>query len=834
MRETYTFEEAYAATVDYFGGDEIAADVWTNKYALRDDVGRYLERTPTDMHRRLAVEFARIEERYPNPMSEDEVFELLDRFKYIVPQGSPMAAVGNPYKVQSLSNCFVIDGPHDSYGGIMYTDQEQAQIMKRRGGVGFDISRIRPRGLPTKNAAHTTDGIGIFMERFSNTCREVAQGGRRGALMLTVSCHHPQLRTFIDIKRDLKRVTGANISIRMTDEFMDAVKNDKKVQLRWPIDPDVEHNVEVWEDARKLWDDVVSSARDCSEPGLLFWDAVTRRTPADAYASVGYRTVSTNPCGELPLSVGDSCRLIVVNLSGFVSNPFTPAANFDWDKMAYVVSRGQRLMDDLVDLELEAVDAIIEKIDADPEPDHVKRVERDLWCNIRDRAHCGRRTGLGVTAVGDVVAMMGMKYGSDESVEFVERLYKALCLNSYKSSIEMAEERGSFPVYCRELERGHEFLDQVYDALPPGWQKRWDATGRRNIANTTTAPCGSVSICTQTTSGIEPPIFLKYTRKKKVNPDDEGVRVDSVDDMGDSWMHFILAHHGVMDWIRTTRDDDAAQEWLESDGEEGIEDSPYWGATAMDLDPTSRLRLQAAAQRWVCHAISSTVNLPKDVPIESVKELYTLGHRLECKGITIYRDGSRSGVLIKDDKGEVLFEDHHAPKRPDALKCHIHRATIKGEEWTMFVGLMDGRPYEVFGGLSELVEIPKKFGEGRIVKRSFKQGGKYDVYYGDEDDPHKVKDIVKVFDNPNYSAFTRLLSLSLRHGAPIQYIVEQLQRDKEQDLFSFAKVMARVLKRYITDGTRASASCWECGTEGSLYYQEGCVSCASCGASRCG
>lgn len=832
----YKHEDVYKASLEYFNNDDMAADVWTTKYALQDKSGAYLERTPADMHRRLAKEFARIEKKYPNPMSEDEIFELLDGFKWVIPQGSPMSGIGNSHRYQSLSNCFVIDSPYDSYGGIMMTDQEQVQIMKRRGGVGFDISRIRPRGLPTENSAKTTDGIGVFMQRFSNSCREVAQGGRRGALMLTVSCHHPEIRTFVNIKRDLEKVTGANISIRMTDEFMNAVKAGEQVQLRWPIEKRENPEVEAWVDANKLWDEIIESAHASAEPGLLFWDTATRMTPADAYAHEGFGSKSTNPCGEIILSPYDSCRLMVVNLSSFIENAFTNDAYFDWDQYRHVVMKAQRLMDNLIDLELEEVDRILGKIDADDEPDHIKRVERDLWLKIREQAEKGRRTGLGVTAVGDAVAMMNMKYGSDDSIKFVEEMYKGLALGSYMSSIDMAKERGAFPVWSAKHDAGHEFLDRVYAALPDEYKARWLEYGRRNIANTTTAPCGSVSIIAQTTSGIEPTIFLKYLRKKKVNPEDPGVVVNSVDDTGDSWMHFDVVHPGVIRWMRAQgKSEDEIQQYVtDHQTEDGAEDSPYWGATSRDIDWRAKVRMQAAAQKWVCHAISNTTNLPADISVDMVKDIYMMGWELGCKGVTIYREGSRSGVLVKEEDSQVTFIDHDAPKRPDELPCEIHRGRVDGEEWTVFVGLLEGKPYEVFGGLSEHIEIPKSVKTGTILKRAFKQGGKYDLHFGDPEDPIKIKDIVKQFDNPNYSLATRLLSTMLRHGTPVQYVVEQLRKDKDAGIFSFAKVMARTLKKFIEDGAKTSNVCGACGSKGTVEYIGGCEICTACGAEVCG
>ena len=840
----YDHDEVYEKTLDYFSGDDMATAVWMSKYALRNDDGTYAELTPRDMHRRLAREFARIEGRYDSPMSEDEIFDMFDGFKYVVPQGSPMAGIGDHSTYQSISNCFVIDSPYDSYAGIMLTDQEQVQIMKRRGGVGFDISTLRPKGVDTSNAAKTSDGIGVFMERFSNSCREVAQGGRRGALLLSISCMHPDVETFTSIKDEKAKcgncgheyrhkVTGANVSIRMTDEFMEAVDRCDDVTLRWPVDSD-DPVYTCTVSARDLWSLIVKHAHAAAEPGMLFWDTVTRRTPADVYD--GYETVSTNPCGELPLSPYDSCRLMVVNVLSFVVDPYTDRARFDFDAFDDVVMKAQRLMDDMVDLEIEKVEGIIEKIQRDPEPDVVKAVELELWRKILRNAQTGRRTGLGPTAIGDAIAAMGYKYDSDEAIKFVEDVYKALTLASYKSSIEMARDRGHFAIYDRDRERGHEYLDQIYDALPDVYRKMWDEYGRRNIANTTTAPCGSVSILTQTTSGIEPVIFLKYRRRRKVNRDDTTVSVDFIDELGDAWQEYDMIHPGLIKWMRVNgwSDDDIAK-WLNDEVDlMKYDDCPYVGSTAFDIDPMRKLMIQAAAQKWVCHAISNTINMPTETTVEQVAELYMTAWHLGCKGVTIYRDGCRSGVLVKDEVDDVVFVDHHAPKRPESLPCEVHRTSIRGEKWMVFVGLLNDRPYEIFGGLSENIELPKRITSGRLVKRAFKQGGKYDLYFGDDDDPIKIRDIVKQFDNPNYSLATRLLSTMLRHGTPIQYVVEQLQKDREADMFSFAKVIARVLKKYIPDGSQSTTVCKSCDARNTIHYQGGCEICTNCGASSCG
>ena len=820
------FNDVLADSLEYFKGDELAASVFATKYALQDDDGNFLETTPDHMHKRLAKEFARIEKKYENPMSEETIYNLLKGFKYIVPQGSPMSGIGNPYQIQSLSNCFVVDSPQDSYGGILKADQEQVQIMKRRGGVGFDISTIRPKGLRTSNAAKTTDGIGVFMERFSNSCREVAQGGRRGALMLTISIHHPDIETFINIKRDLTKVTGANISIRLTDEFMNAVENNEDYELRFPVDVSNDDVIVSQKtSASNIWDQIIESAHGAAEPGLLFWDNVLNYTPAQIYKDKGFHTISTNPCSEITLSAYDSCRLLLLNLTSFVKNRFEKTATFDYQHFGECVQKAQRLMDDLVDLEIECVDNIVKKIAQDPESKDTKRVELELWQKIRKAALDGRRTGLGITGLGDTLAMLGLKYGSPNSVCATEDIYRTLAVSAYKSSCFLAKERGSFPVYSYEAEVGHPFIERIFKS-DPEVRELHQRYGRRNIALTTTTPCGSISTLTQTTSGIEPAFMLKYTRRKKINLSDPEAQVDFVDDMGDKWQEFDVYHHGFESWMKTT-------------GGSEISDSPYENSTANEIDWETAIDVQAAAQKWVCHAISKTINLPASVSIDEVKKVYWKGWKSGLKGVTVYRDGCRTGVLVASPTEETrdsAFKAHSAPKRDDSLKCTIHHATIKGEAWTILVGLFDGKPYEVMGGLQKYIEIPKKYKHGKIIKHSYKtKNARYDLSIGKNGDEILIKDIVSVFDNPNHAGFTRTISLALRHGAPIHYIVEQLQKDTEMDMFSFSKVIARVLKNYIKDGTSpGQSSCENCKAEGSLVYQEGCVMCTSCGHGKCG
>lgn len=826
MTKAVGYDQALSDSIEYFNGDELAAQVFLGKYALTDTDGNIVESNPDEMHKRLAHEFARIESKYDNPLNEEQIYSYLKDFKYIVPQGSPMAGIGNPYQLMSISNCFVIESPNDSYASILRTDQEEAQIMKRRGGVGFDISNIRPRGETTSNAAKTTDGIGVFMERFSNTCREVAQGGRRGALMLTISVHHPEIETFIDIKKDLKRVTGANISIKLTDEFMKAVQSNSDFELRWPVDssdPKISRTV----NAQELWTKIIEAAHGFAEPGLLFWDTVQRRTPADCYP--GFESISTNPCGEIVLSAYDSCRLLVVNTVSYVNNPFTSKAYFDFDLFIHHVMIAQRLMDDIIDLEIECIDKILNKIDSDPEPDEEKFYEMRLWHKIKNACINGRRTGTGVTSIGDAIAALNLNYASDEGIAMIENVYKSLALGAYKSTVQLAKERGTFPAYDFDLEKNHEFINQVMD-LDVDLKNDWIKYGRRNIALTTTAPAGSVSVQTQTTSGIEPAYLLSYTRRKKINPNDLDARVDFVDDLGDKWQEFPVYHHWYKKWMDITGKTDPAE-------------SPYFNATSRDINWVGKVKAQAAAQKWICHAISNTTNIPEDTSTDVVKDIYMTGWLSGCKGVTVYREGSRSGVLIsneqKDTEKKPIFQDHHAPKRPIELSTHVHTMTVQGEKWTFFVGLLNDRPYEIMGGLSKFINIPKRVTSGTIIKHNTPQStyARYDFHYDQdrgEDHAVVVKDITTIFENATHAAFTRTLSLALRHGAPVQYVVEQLIKgaEKEDDLFSFSKAASRVLKVYIENGTKTNKHCPSCNSS-QLAYQEGCVTCQSCGNSKC-
>lgn len=829
----YTYEEVRSASINYFNGDTLAADVFAGKYALQDLEGNLYELTPKDMHNRIASEFARIEQNYSNPLSKQEIFELLNSWD-VVPQGSPMSAIGNPFQVQSLSNCFVIESPYDSYGGILKTDQEQVQIMKRRGGVGIDLSTLRPSGLQVANAARSSDGIGSFMERYSNTTREVAQGGRRGALMLSISCHHPNVLTFVNIKRDTTKVTGANVSVRITDEFMNAVKNDELYEQRFPVEKDVPRQTKKMVSARVVWKNIVKAMRDCSEPGMLFWDRITSYSPADSYTSKGFRTTSTNPCAELPLSCDDSCRLILINLKNFVVEPFTENAYFDYNRFYEVAHKSQRLMDDLVDLEIEAIDKIIEKIKSDPEPESIKRMELELWNRIKVSAVSGRRTGLGITALGDVFAHLNFKFDSNESIALTSEIYRTLALSSYYSSVVLASERGTFPVFSHDLEKDDKFInhllsvdDDLTDQTGPGSLKEmYLKHGRRNIANLTTAPAGSVSILTQTTSGCEPVLFLKARRKRKVNPNDKMASIDEVDKMGDKWQHYDVYHEGVKKWMEVTGKTDVTQ-------------SPYHGSTIEEIDYLKKIKIQAAAQEWLDHSVSNTCNLPNDVTVETVEELCMKAWELGCKGVTVYRIGSRDAVISKQSETHEQTQEileTKAPKRPKVLSCDIQRVTVQGETYLVLVGLMNGKPYEVFAGLQEHVLLPKKIKTGSLIKNGKGKDGvvTYNLSIQIDDEELVFKDIVNLFDNKIHGAFTRTISLALRHGTPVQFLCEQLRKDKNSDITSFSNCIARVLKSYVPDGVSSSSekTCPTCNSTG-LIYQQGCVQCNACGWSKC-
>jgi ribonucleoside-diphosphate reductase alpha chain len=807
----YTEEEVRRETLKYFNNDTLATDIWMVKYALKNEKEEFLELTPDDMHKRLAEEFARIESKYDNPMSFDDIYCLLKGFKYCSPQGSPLSGIGNSYKFQSLSNCFILNSPFDSYAGILTTDQEMVHIYRRRGGVGFDISTLRPAGALTTNAGKKSDGIIPFSRRWSNTTREVGQGGRRGALMLCCSCHHPQILDFINIKRNKRENTGANLSVKWTDEFLNALKKGEKVQLRFPVEKEGEHIFEKWVDAKEIWDVYIDAIHCSSEPGAMFWDTITKRTPSEAY----HKTIACNPCGEIPSSADSVCNLFVINGKAFVQNPFTESAYFDFELFAKIVKKCQRLIDDQCDLELEKIDRILSKIYSDPEPERVKTVELNLWERIKTNILETRRTGLGLTGVGDLLACLNIKYDSKQAIEMVGNIYKVLCINAYLSSCELAKERGSFAIYDFEKDKKSEFLQQLF-AEDPRLLELHQKYGRRNIALLTTAPVGSLSQEFQVTTGIEPLIYKEHKRRRKIS-EGESAEVVFVDDMGDSWTEYIVLHKGV-------------KEWKEITGREDIENSPY--VEAGKIDYLAGVEIQAAAQKWVCHAISRTCNLPKSVTKEEINDIYINAWERGLKGITVYVEGTRDSVLSKLED-EVELKESCPPKRPETLPCEIHRVSIRDEKWTIFVGLYDDKPYEVFAGLSNYIEIPKRLEKGFIQKRKWKtKPSRYDLYF--EEDEIIIKDIVKLFANSNYEVLTRLISLSLRHGARCSFLVEQLSCDTDSDFSSFSKVMARVLKKYIKNGEEVHGkekTCKECGSV--LTYNEGCVNCVSCGFSKC-
>ena len=845
IMKTYSREEALKKSTEYFKGNTLAAEVFISKYALRDKKLQLTEATPYQMHKRIASEFARIEKKYPNPLSEEEIFNLLDQFKYLILGGSPMFGIGNPYQKISLSNCFVI-GTVDSYGGICRADERIAQISKRRGGVGLDISAIRPKGVPTRNSAFTTDGITVFMERFSNTSREVAQSGRRGALMQTISVHHPEVLNFIRIKRDLQKVTGANISVRVTDEFMDAVRKDKKYEQRWPVDsdsPTISNKVR----ARDIWGELVKSNYMSAEPGVLFWDNILKNSPADCYAEDGFKTVSTNPCGELPLPEHGACLLMAINMAAYVIDPFTDKAKFDQVKFKKHVGTAQRLMDDLVDLEIEAIKKIIVKIKKDPESAETKANELTLWRQILIKQQNGRRTGLGITGLGDFIAMLNVKYGSDESLGLVEKVYSLLRNEAYKSSIMMAQSRGAFPIFDFKKEVGNEYLGR----LPPVIRADMNKHGRRNIGCLTTAPAGSGSTVAGimdlfgTSSGFEPIFKCEHKRKRKLTDNDED-KPDYVDEMGDKWKEYVITHSGL-------------QKFKDITGK-GFEDSPYNGSEASQLDFFKRVEMQALATQYVDHAISSTINLPIEVDLETVSKLYIAAWEQGCKGLTIYRSGTRDGVLTGVDSSRQCEDCDEAsknlirliegglrpskiipasaPKRPEVLECDIHRSRVGGGDWIFFVGKLNGGPYEIFGGDSQKFTIPQKYRNGWICKNGKDEGGvtQYNLILGsmeDENEKLEFKGIAKHFNNYEYGAFTRLASLTMRHGAPIRYICEQItKKGVEGDLFSFQRAMARVLKKYITEGEKSETECPICHST-DVIYKNGCPSCQLCGHSNC-
>jgi ribonucleoside-diphosphate reductase alpha chain len=845
-KATYSQDEAYMASLEYFKGDDLAARVWVNKYALKDSFGNLYELSPDDMHRRLASEIARIEKNYENPLSEDEIFALLKDFKYIVPQGGPMTGIGNEYQIASLSNCFVIgnEGNSDSYGGIMKVDQEQVQLMKRRGGVGHDLSHIRPKGSPVKNSALTSTGIVPFMERYSNSTREVAQDGRRGALMLSVSIKHPDAESFIDAKLEQGKVTGANVSVKIHDDFMRSVETGELYKTQYPIEAaEPKYTKDI--DAGNLWKKIVHNAWKSAEPGILFWDTIIRESIPDCYADLGYKTVSTNPCGEIPLCPYDSCRLIAVNLYSYVENPFTPQARFNFDLFKKHIQFAQRMMDDIIDLELEKINGILQKIDEDPESDEIKQVERSMWLKIQTKAKEGRRTGVGITAEGDMLAALGLRYGSDDATDFSEEIHKTVALEAYRSSVNMAKERGAFKIYSAEREKNNPMIKRLRAADEQLYQDMVKF-GRRNIALLTIAPTGTTSLMTQTTSGIEPVFMPVYKRRRKVNPNDKNVKVDFVDEMGDSWEEYVVIHHKFKDWMDVNGyklADDASQEELD----QMIALSPYNKATSNDIDWIAKVQMQGKIQKWVDHSISVTINLPAETEEDLVGQLYFEAWKSGCKGVTVYRDGSRSGVLIsnkKEDEKEKEKEEKKTSvfptKRPVELDADVVRFQNAKDKWVAFIGTIDGRPYEIFTGLSDDEDgilLPRSVVYGKIIKSTAPDGSKrYDFQYTNKHGYRTTIEGLSYKFNPIFWNYAKLISGVLRHGMPIHKVVDtvsSLQFDNDT-INSWKAGVARALKKYVPDGTVAEgAVCSECGSK-NVIYREGCLICPDCGTSKCG
>lgn len=843
-KQIYTYDEAYEESLQYFTGDELAARVWVNKYAVKDSFGNIYEKSPEDMHWRLANEVARIESKYPNPLGADELFKLFDHFRYIVPQGSPMTGIGNEYQVASLSNCFVIgvDGAADSYGGIIKIDEEQVQLMKRRGGVGHDLSHIRPKGSPVKNSALTSTGLVPFMERYSNSTREVAQDGRRGALMLSVSIKHPDSEAFIDAKMTEGKVTGANVSVKLDDAFMEAASEGKTYIQQYPIyseHPDVVKEI----DASALWKKIVHNAWKSAEPGVLFWDTIIRESVPDCYADLGYRTVSTNPCGEIPLCPYDSCRLLAINLYSYVVNPFTKDAYFDFELFEKHVKLAQRIMDDIIDLELEKIDRIMEKVNSDPESADVKRTECELWQKIYKKSGQGRRTGVGITAEGDMLAALNLRYGTEEATDFSERVHKVVALSAYRSSVEMAKERGAFSIYDWKREENNPFINRLREADPQLYEdmKKY---GRRNIACLTIAPTGTTSLMTQTTSGIEPVFLPVYKRRRKVNPNDPEVRVDYVDDSGDAFEEYIVFHHKFVTWMEANGYD-TTRKYSQEELDELVAKSPYHKATSNDVDWLMKVKMQGRIQKWVDHSISVTINLPHDVDEELVNRLYVEAWKSGCKGCTVYRDGSRSGVLVsaKSDK-KSEFPPCKPPTivevRPPVLEADVVRFQNKKEKWVAFVGLLDGRPYEIFTGLQDDEEgilLPKSVVSGRIIKNVDENGNKrYDFQFENKRGYKTTIEGLSEKFNKEYWNYAKLISGVLRYRMPIEQVIKlvsSLQLDSES-INTWKNGVERALKKYVQDGTEAKGQkCPNCGHE-TLVYQEGCLICKTCGTSRCG
>jgi ribonucleoside-diphosphate reductase alpha chain len=847
-QKTYTYDEAFAASLKYFDGDELAARVWVSKYALKDSFGNIFEQTPDDMHHRIASEIARIENKYPNPMSEDEIFSYLKDFRYIVPQGSPMSGIGNTHQVGSLSNCFVIglDGNPDSYGGVIRIDEEQVQLMKRRGGVGHDLSHIRPKGTPVKNSALTSTGLVPFMERYSNSTREVAQDGRRGALMLTVSIKHPDSEAFVDAKMTEGKVTGANVSVRIDDDFMRAATEGTTYQQCYPTDspnPSIVKEV----DARAFWNKIIHNAWKSAEPGVLFWDTITRESLPDCYADLGFRTISTNPCGEIPLCPYDSCRLLAINLYSYVMNPFTAKATFNFELFAKHIARAQRIMDDIIDLEMEKIDTILAKIDSDPESDEVKSTERHLWEKIRSKTLKGRRTGVGTTAEGDMLAAMGLRYGTPEATEFSVKVHRSLALAAYGSSVDMAAERGAFEIFDANREKNNPFMLRLKDA-DPAMYERMLKYGRRNIACLTIAPTGTTSLMTRTTSGIEPVFMPIYKRRRKVNPNDAEVKVDYIDETGDAFEEYIVYHPKFIEWMKVNGIE-VKRNYTQEEINNLVAQSPYAGATANDINWVEKVHMQGQIQKWVDHSISVTINLPADVTEDVVNKLYVEAWKAGCKGCTVYREGSRSGVLIalenKKKKPEPASDEPQEVhplvlKRPIELEADVIRFQNNKEKWIAFVGLLEGRPYEIFTGLADDEDgifCPKSVNHGKIIKATAPDGTRrYDFQFVNKRG-HKttIEGLSDKF-NPEYWNYAKLISGVLRYGMPIDQVLKLvggLELDSKS-INTWKMGVERALKKYLPNGTQASGQrCPNCGQE-TLIYQEGCLICTSCGTSKCG
>lgn len=842
--KTYTFDEAYHASLDYFTGDELAAKVWVNKYALKDAFGNIYEQTPTDMHRRLAGEVARVEAKYPNPLSEQELFELFDHFRFIIPQGSPMTGIGNDFQIASLSNCFVVgvEGNADSYGAVIRIDEEQVQLMKRRGGVGHDLSHIRPKGSPVKNSALTSTGLVPFMERYSNSTREVAQDGRRGALMMSVSIKHPDAESFIDAKMTEGRVTGANVSVKIDDEFMEAVVSGAMYHQQYPIagdDPMVTKLI----DARSLWKKIIHNAWKSAEPGVLFWDTILRESVPDSYADLGFRTVSTNPCGEIPLCPYDSCRLLAINLYSYVVNPFSKDAYFDFDLFKKHVGLAQRIMDDIIDLESEKIEKILEKIASDPEGEDIKRTERELWEKIQRKTLAGRRTGVGITAEGDMLAALNLRYGTEEATDFAEKVQKTLALAAYGSSVKMAKERGAFEIYDAKREEHNPFILRLKNESPALYEDMVKY-GRRNIACLTIAPTGTTSLMTQTTSGIEPVFLPVYKRRRKVNPNDADVHIDYVDETGDAFEEYVVFHHKFVTWM-LANDYPVTKKYTAEEIDHLVALSPYYKATSNDVDWVQKVRMQGRIQKWVDHSISVTINLPNDVSEEMIDKLYVEAWRSGCKGCTVYRDGSRSGVLLSTEKNKKKSEDCMEPPvivstRPRELEADVVKFQNNREKWIAFVGLMNGRPYEIFTGLAddeEGIMLPKTVEKGSIIKSYDADGRKhYDFQFKNKRGFKMTLEGLDSKFEPEYWNYAKLISGVLRYGMPISQVIKLVQEMElnNESINTWKNGVARALKKYLPNGTELKGQkCPNCGYE-TLVYQEGCLICKNCGASRCG